>query len=120
MITKNILKHKHLLIAVSYTIWLTAISLMPTDNNKPLPFDNADKVIHFFLYFFLVIVWLKVFSEFNQQKIVILFLIILWGIMIEIIQDKFIPGRTGDFLDALANSIGGITAFFIFHKFLKK
>jgi len=117
-LTKNILRHKYKIVAVIYTLWLTAISLSPL-NGVDLPsFKFADKIVHFFLYFFLTLVWLKAYPAFTRKIILLLAGVVLWGIAIEFIQENFIPNRSGDVFDALANTLGGITALFIFKKFL--
>jgi len=49
---KNISKHKYLIAAVSYTLWLTAVSLTPLNGIHLLSFRMADKIVHSFLILF--------------------------------------------------------------------
>jgi len=115
MNTKKISNKKFKILAVGYTIWLTAISLTPL-NDLDLPsFKFADKIVHFFLYFFLTIFWLLAIPKLQQTKIRIFIFVITWGIIIEFIQEYFIPGRNGDVFDALANTFGSIIAILVFH-----
>jgi VanZ family protein len=117
---KNILKHKYFILAVAYTVWLTVLSLTPL-NNVPLPeIQFGDKVVHFFLYFFLIIVWLLACQKLWQYKYYFITVIILWGIIIEFLQEYFIAFRTGDIYDALANGVGAIIGFIGYKYFLKK
>jgi len=120
MLIKNILKHKYLILAVAYTAWLTILSLVPL-NNVPLPeIKFGDKVVHFFLYFFLIIVWLLACQKLWRYKYYFITVIIFWGIIIEFLQEYFIAFRTGDFYDALANSIGVVTGYYIYKYLFKK
>ena len=118
-LTKNILRHKYKIVAVIYTLWLTAISLAPINGLDILSFKFADKIVHFFLYFFLTLVWLKAYPVFTRRVIILFAGVFLWGIAIEFIQENFILNRSGELLDALANSLGGISAIFLYRKFLQ-
>jgi VanZ family protein len=45
---------------------------------------------------------------------------VLWGFATELIQKYFIPGRSYDLIDFLADTLGGICAFLLFRlKFVK-
>jgi VanZ family protein len=46
--------------------------------------------------------------------------IIVWGYTTEVIQKFFIPGRSYDLADWLADSIGGIIALFFCKKYFLK
>jgi len=118
-IIKNILNHKYKILAVGYTIWLTAISLTPLDSLNLPNFSYADKIVHFFLYFFLTIFWLLAYPNLWNKRIRFIVIVIFWGVLIEFIQEYFIPTRFGDFYDALANSLGGISGIMTFHALLK-
>ena len=73
--------------------------------------DHTDKLIHFLLYFILAGWFIQLYSR-HSQRMVILGGAIVLGIVIE-----FLQGLTGyrsfDLLDALANSIGAISAFLL-------
>ncbi len=114
---KNISKHKYKTGAVGYTVWLTAVSLTPLRGVHLPSFVYADKIVHFFLYFFLMLVWLKACPRFYLKKYRFLTVVILWGIGIEFLQEYLIQGRTGDIFDALANSTGGLAALYIYRLF---
>jgi len=116
---KNILKHKYKILAVSYTLWLTVISLLPLRGLNVPSFKFEDKIVHFFLYFFLTLVWLKAYPPFKQKVFHLFIIVVLWGIVIEFLQQNFIPNRSGDVYDALANTLGGIAGIFIFIRYKK-
>jgi VanZ family protein len=77
-------------------------------------------VVHFFLYFFLTIVWLLACQKIWRYKYYFLIAIIFWGVIIEFLQEYFIAFRTGDIYDALANGVGAIIGFIGYKYFLKK
>jgi len=116
---KNISKHKYLIVAVGYTLWLTAVSLTPLDGIELPSFRLADKIVHFFLYFFFVLVWLKALSFFSKHLIYLLIFAVTWGVVIEFLQEFFIPTRSGEFFDVTANTLGALTAagFYRYYKF---
>jgi len=117
---KNISKHKYLILAVAYTIWLTTLSLIPL-NNVPLPdVKFGDKVVHFFLYFFLTIIWLFACPKLRTLKYKFLFIVILWGILIEFLQEYMVYLRTGDVYDALANAVGALLGYILASYYLMR
>ncbi len=117
---KNISKHKYKILAAGYTLWLTAVSLTPLEGIELPSFSYADKIVHFFLYFFLSVFWLLAYPQLWYKRFRFIILVILWGIAIEFLQEYFIPTRSGDVFDALANTIGGLGGLILFHNFIKK
>lgn len=113
---KNISKHKYKILAVSYTLWLTAISLTPMEGIDLPSFSYADKIVHFFLYFLLTVFWLLAYPKLWHKRFLFICAVILWGIGIEFLQEFFIPSRSGEILDALANTIGGLSGMLLYHK----
>lgn len=105
--------------AVGYTIWLTAISLTPLDGLDLPSFSYADKIVHFFLYFFLTLLWLLAYPKWWRKRIFFIILVLLWGIAIEFIQEYFVPTRSGDVFDAIANTAGALTGLWVFYSWIK-
>lgn len=87
---------------------------------------HFDKVVHFGMYF--VLAFTACFDQHlsssnNISRLLpILFFAILYGIIMELLQEYFFPPRTGSFYDCLANSIGSIAGcgFFLIFNLLKK
>jgi VanZ family protein len=94
--------------------------LVKISNIDSLEIKNADKFYHTFSYFVLAFFWLFSFYEKPQKKYIIVILCIIFGIIIEILQNKLTAYRTGDVLDVLANTFGIILALFVFNLFSKK
>lgn len=109
--------------------WLTTIgvlSFMPGDKLPEIKFTlfEIDKIVHFVLYFILVILMSFSFLENNSTKnepflkriVLIIATGILIGSFIEIIQGSFIPNRAFDIFDIVANSIGTFIGMIFFVK----
>jgi VanZ family protein len=96
-------------------------------------FPNADKVIHFIMYFSLTFIFM-IENKYNatiesQRKISILPItgFILFGILIELLQSFITSYRSTDFTDGLSNVLGILAAVIIYkitykkiHKILKR
>ncbi|MGH2665173.1 VanZ family protein [Flavobacterium sp.] len=107
-------------LAVFWTVLILYFSFKSPSGEKMFYFPNADKVVHFVFYFVFVIAWFRylVFEEKQNQKskILLVSVAILLGISVEIGQTYLTTSRQGDILDALANSIGGITGILVSSK----
>lgn len=69
-------------------------------------FPNIDKILHFFIYFFLGIL----LSIIPISKLILILLGILYGASDEIHQ-SFVPGRESSFFDFFFDTLGILTAF---------
>ncbi len=116
---KKISKRNYRLLAVGYTLWLTVISLTPLDGLDLPSFSYADKIVHFFLYFFLMLLWLLAYPKWRHERVFFIILVILWGVAIEFIQEYFVPTRSGDVFDAIANTAGALTGLWVFYSWIK-
>ncbi|MDR2953483.1 MAG: VanZ family protein [Prevotella sp.] len=92
--------------------------LIPNDDIPEVGFEffiPTDKIVHFLMYFGLAIVASFNYIYDKNGHIIILKLIvfailipILYGGLIEIIQAKFFPPRSGDWYDFLADTLGAL------------
>lgn len=85
--------------------------------NLPIP---TDKIVHYIMYLTLCAGWLFSYTQLFPKRaqwhnllIICILPCIIFGGIIEIIQLKYCPGRSGDWYDFLANSLGAITAFIL-------
>jgi VanZ family protein len=115
---KTLLRDKIFLVAVAITISILYLSLVriPKGNIKV---DHLDKLQHGFDYFILSISWLFAFCKKNSKHLIVC-CCILFGILIEILQNELTHYRTGDYLDGIANSVGVIIGLLIFNRISKK
>jgi VanZ family protein len=107
--------------AVGWLVFVTILLCIPGTELPKVTWSTKiwlDKWVHIFLFFVLVWFWCKVYRSMdvvNAKKtfIIITVLSIVYGIIMEIIQHYFIPFRSFDFGDMIADSIGAIAGYFI-------
>ena len=103
---------------VLWLIIVSTISLIPGNDipSQILLFPNFDKVIHFGMYFvlvlFLVFPLLKI-KAVNTYLIAFLIAVLLGGIL-EILQATIAINRTGSYIDFLANLSGAIFGLIVY------
>ncbi|MEM9025755.1 MAG: VanZ family protein [Verrucomicrobiota bacterium] len=91
---------------------ITGVSHQPVVIPDIVEFDHQDKFIHALVYGFLATVWLRWFLTFKPPFSAGLWAIALtsaFGITDELHQ-HFVPGRTTEFLDWLADTLGAVLA----------
>ena len=117
MITKLllVLKKWALPILVVYALALTIGSLANVGDLPSLGSSFDDKIIHLAAYFFFTVL---VFNYCNEVKLGRALLIsavsvIVYGIIIEVLQQVMTSYRTLDVYDALANTLGVVFATII-------
>lgn len=119
----KILKFR-VVLALIWLLLLVLAMLSPGDNFPTTPaFPFKDKIVHFVLFFVLLILWLRVVNT-SQKKIIVkiitIYLVfgIFIAILVEYLQQK-IPHRSFDYGDIAANILGGavgIICFYILYK----
>lgn len=105
-------------------MFLPGEDVPPTDW---LHIDYFDKLVHagiFGLMGFLFS-WPLLKSDLNKKQmqqyfLIILFAVSAWGLIAELIQKYFVPGRNYDLFDWLADTIGALAAFLILKIFFLK
>ena len=109
-------------IAVLYTFLLILLSLVPNPGITYPRFQlfELDKLVHFFMYLFFVVVWGLGNKDFLQNKTRIFFYAVLFGLLLEILQHVLPFGRHFDWGDFVANSLGVLFGVFILYSIKKK
>lgn len=117
---KKLLRVKPLLfIGLLYTSFLTIVFLLPISELPKVEFLN-DKLIHTVLYIVLSFVWLLFLFIYNNWNIVfknvlfILLLCLIYGIIIELLQQLLITSRQADIYDVISNLLGSIIGITVF------
>jgi len=88
-------------------------------------FSHADKIVHFFMYLVLSLSWLGGMLKFyyRRKKKVKLYLVgilvFIYGVLMEVLQFCLSTGRSAEFADIMANTLGILSAFVLF-KWIKK
>ncbi|MEX0290859.1 MAG: VanZ family protein, partial [Flavobacteriaceae bacterium] len=78
------------------------------------------KIVHFTFYLVAAVLGSFAFRERTKGSIGLLkttliigISVIIYGIIIEVIQDRFTVHRSGEFLDVLANGLGAFVGVFV-------
>lgn len=127
----RLLKYTTLPIIVSGIIFYLCC-LIPKDNIPDADnfFEHFDKFVHFMMFLGLAGSASFSYIFFNKGQIIILRMLIfavllpiIYGGAIEIIQHYWFEGRSGDWYDFLADTLGALTAIpfaFLFRRFMLK
>jgi len=104
---------------LAITFSIVCLSLLKIPEIK-ITITNIDKVFHSIAYFTLTISWLIAYFKKPQKKYIIVICCIIFGIVIELLQNTLTDYRTGEYLDVIANSSGVLLALLIFNLVSKK
>ena len=100
---------------------ISILSLIPGKQLPESPIQYADIMVHVVMY---LIMSMVIFRESTKQynglsirlKTVIVLLLIVYGGVLEVLQETFIPGRYGSLSDFLANATGVLSGLLIYRK----
>jgi VanZ family protein len=103
-------------LALVAQISATAAMLWPAPDLPDIDVPMADKWAHFLVFGGLYFLWASALrnSRVLSQSLLLIFALLSYGIIIEVIQEYFYVSRTGDLMDVVANSVGillGLIAF---------
>jgi len=111
-------------VAIGYLIIITLLFCLP---GSAFPKDNwltrigFDKIVHICFFAALLFLWRNAFSEaHNNITILLLFSSFLYGLLIEIIQSKWVPNRSFDAYDIVADSAGAVIGIYVWWRYIKK
>lgn len=119
MLIKNLLapNKSGIWLALFWTFLILFLSLKTPSGESKFYFPNADKVVHFTFYFVFVFLWFKhlFFIQKNgkKNKIVLVVVAILFGILMELFQHFFTTTRQADFWDVVANTLGSLMGIIV-------
>lgn len=119
---KKLLFLKKFLYSIILTLLIFGVSIMKSDNVLPsylFGIEHLDKIVHLFMYFTLTSAillegYISKTITIRMSNLMILIFTILYGGILELIQGTSNNGRSFDFFDIMANSIGTICAYLIF------
>nr|WP_262910958.1 VanZ family protein [Flaviramulus multivorans] len=91
------------------------VSLIKLNNLPDVGVSFGDKIFHFLAYFVLTFLWFNTFIntyKFKNRRAIIFSIVIsvVFGIIIEVLQETITVSRALDIYDVLANTIGVLIA----------
>jgi VanZ like protein len=136
LLQKNLLKRSSLILLAAIT-WFIIATVLFTLPGTAFPSEDwldkiwFDKWVHIGIFALLVVLWCLAWKSLKQNKessadlkrafwtIAIIF--IAYGVAIEFIQKYFIPFRSFDVTDMIADTIGSsLGVFFCIRRYIKK
>ena len=110
-IIKHLSERNYFYIAIFWAVLIAVLSLVSLNPiSEEIIISNNDKFFHFVFYAVLSIL-LCLSARQTKHNVYIIFLVIIYGIIIEILQFLLTKNREADINDAIANSFGAITGF---------
>jgi len=110
--------------AVFYMLLVFAVSVVPAPEGVD-PFTGFDKVVHFFIYLLMGVLWTDVLvrgraerPRFGAVFPRVLAITFLYGVFIELVQGMT-PARETSLYDALANGAGGAAGVCLYYCVLR-
>lgn len=107
--------------AFSWALFIFIISAIPGNVIEPYAIWNADKLVHSLIYFIFTILLTSGFQKqdqilnFKRSALMIAFYIaVLYGGILEILQNKIFINRSGNIPDFLANTLGAALAIYTY------
>jgi VanZ family protein len=118
------LEHRFFLfIAILLTVIIGWGSLVTIGDVIPSNINVSDKLIHISAYLLLTLSWLITYKnkyKYLNTNAYIMFLVFLYGIIIEVLQATITTNRQFEIQDILANMFGIIIGFIVFKILLQK
>lgn len=111
---------KYAFIAIVLLVAVMYVSLLPKIELPKTTIFQADKIVHFSMYFVLSVMIFKGFfnKKLNQSLLIACVLSFLYGFIVEILQYSLTSTRMFDVFDIFANGMGAIFAYLIVSKYL--
>lgn len=106
-----------------YLILITVLSLWPSAGLLDVQFfPHADKLIHAGMYagFSFLMLWAWPDHLTGPRQFSPLIVVVLWGLMMEFMQQYFPWGRSFDLLDLLANAAGFLPGWILYRILTKR
>lgn len=118
---KKLLEHNAYAFASVLTLIITYLSLSSL-SELPIEISTSDKILHGLAYFSLSLSWffaVKPAHKSIKNKIIIGLAVVIFGVIIEVLQEQLTENRMMDFYDVIANTLGVLVAFSSFNFLLK-
>ena len=111
-------------VAISWLLVMSFLFFLP---GSALPKANwleeiyFDKWVHIGLFAILIFLWRSSFDlDFSNYNLLLLFSALVYGFLVELIQLYWVPNRSFDLYDVLADMTGSILGLYIWMRAYKK
>jgi hypothetical protein len=121
MLRANWLKSKAL--AISWFIIMNVLFVLPGSALPKSGWFNVvqlDKWVHVGLFAVLVFLWCSAFTPLFKKIRMVLVVAIAYGLLVEIVQKNWVPNRSFDLYDVLADAAGSMLGLFVWLRVNKK
>lgn len=100
-----------IILSLIWVVIITVLSLVSFNTSKIVTIQDTDKFVHFAFYFVLTLLVLKsVKDKLKCKYLIVITIIFIYGIIIEVLQERFTFTRKGDIYDIIANFTGIVFA----------
>ena len=111
-------KISYLSAALFWTFSILLLCLEPASNLPKIEINHVDKLAHFSFHFIFIILWYLYFISTSKiinykTPLILFFVSLVFGIVIEWSQQVLTTSRKGDVLDVISNISGAFTALVI-------
>ena len=118
VLIKNLYKDNAIGVAIAITLIIVYLSLSKISSITPmLEIDHVDKYQHVLAYFGLMLSWLFATQKMTKKpsfKFWMVFMVFLFGVLMEFLQQAITTYRQADIFDVFANTSGIIVAYVVF------
>lgn len=111
-------------LAIGWLLLMCFLFVMPSTN---LPKGGwwvdiqLDKIVHIGLFAGLIFLWASAFElHLPATKWIVLVLAVLYGTLVELVQKQWIPNRSFDVYDIIADAAGAVLGLFVWLRVYKK
>jgi VanZ family protein len=109
--------------AVLYFLFISVLFFLP---GSVLPKEGwlskiyFDKWVHVGFFAVLVVLWLWALMPDRKAALWLILAAIAYGIVVEFVQDRFVPNRSFDLGDWAADSVGSLIGLWFWSRYIKK
>jgi len=121
-----VLKHKYLILSIGWVCFITYLSLFNLSDAPKVEIDNFDKYVHTTFHFInTLLVYLFIKYELDSKwikhcLILAMFVDVVYGVVIEVLQGTLTTTRHMDYMDVLFNTLGTILASLVVKFIIEK
>lgn len=111
----------YLYLTITWLFVIAFLCLVSFDDKSFNAPQNADKFVHFTFYFVLTFLMFRSKLKVSKKDYLLIFsLAVVYGIIIEVLQNVLTETRKSDIYDVFANILGIVAAIFVYKYIYKR